>query len=384
MNYQPSLVQQQLPLLRLAKICDWGGLRKAVDKASQDQIEATDDYGMHVLHWAVTEANIPLGLLEYLIRAFPHGVRTFSNGGFLPLHLALMAGASVIRVQRLVESFPQSTILPIPSGHTPIMIFDEHLPMDTQALKRADGQQGLAAAKIHVWGNILVGHVLRSSSYRPDSNRPIKPRRHSTSMSGLSTTSSSAATSSSSSTASSLRQSSEECPSFDWRELSRRMSANDPTLDDIVDDRAKLLLMAVMKAPFDLFQWILSLCPECTRIPTSSGWLPLHVAVAHQVSTRRLQKLLEVYPESIHALTRQGESVWSLAQKAPLDATSLELLRQSATSVASIRYVMGSDGCRTHKSVVGSCRGEPPFHTDVASAEEHRGDEGSGGEEVIE
>ncbi|KAF0731272.1 hypothetical protein AaE_009275 [Aphanomyces astaci] len=158
-------------------------------------------------------------------------------------------------------------------------------------------------------------------------------------MSGLSTTSSSAATSSSSSTASSLRQSSEECPSFDWRELSRRMSANDPILDDIVDDRAKLLLMAVMKAPFDLFQWILSLCPECTRIPTSSGWLPLHVAVAHQVSTRRLQKLLEVYPESIHALTRQGESVWSLAQKAPLDATSLELLRQSATSVAMLTVV---------------------------------------------
>ncbi|RHY20823.1 hypothetical protein DYB32_009950 [Aphanomyces invadans] len=216
MSYQPSLSQQHLPLVRLAKICDWGGLRKALDKAPQDQIEATDDYGMHVLHWAVTEANIPLGLLEFLVRVFPHGVRTFSNGGFLPLHLALMAGASVTRVQRLVESFPQSTIVPIPSGHTPIMIYDERLPMDTQALKRADGQQGPAAHAIHVWGNILVGHVLRS--YRLNSN----PR----------------------------------------------------------------------------------------------------------------PKLLEVYPESIHVLTRQGDSVLSLAQKAPVDAACLELLRQSATAVA--------------------------------------------------
>ncbi|ETV98016.1 hypothetical protein H310_09317 [Aphanomyces invadans] len=334
MSYQPSLSQQHLPLVRLAKICDWGGLRKALDKAPQDQIEATDDYGMHVLHWAVTEANIPLGLLEFLVRVFPHGVRTFSNGGFLPLHLALMAGASVTRVQRLVESFPQSTIVPIPSGHTPIMIYDERLPMDTQALKRADGQQGPAAHAIHVWGNILVGHVLRS--YRLNSNpRPVKPRRHSTSMSSLATTSSSSSTASCSSSTSSGRSASvDDIPTFDWRELTRRMVANDPTLDDIVDDKPKLLVMAATRAPFDLFQWILSLCPECTRIPTSNGWLPLHVAVAHQVSARRLQKLLEVYPESIHVLTRQGDSVLSLAQKAPVDAACLELLRQSATAVA--------------------------------------------------
>ncbi|KAF0692096.1 Aste57867_16764 [Aphanomyces stellatus] len=346
-HYQSSAVVP-MPLLRLAKICDWGGLRKAFDKATQEQIEATDEYGMHVLHWAVTEANIPIGLLEYLIRVFPHGVRLFSSGGFLPLHLALMAGASVSRIERLVESFPQSTTLPIPSGHTPYMIYQERLPMDTQALKRADGQPGTAVHAVHVWGNILVGHVLKSPHWRfaqASTTTPAPLYR------GRSIPRRLSASGSTNFTASPIMLRSDKVPppshtpswyeveedlgdAFDWREIGRRMAADEPKLDDIVDDKLSLLVHAATRAPFELFEWILSLCPECARMKTSAGLLPLHVAMTQHASARRLQKLLDAYPESIHVLTRDGESAWMLAQKVQSGPATQDLLRQVGATVA--------------------------------------------------
>ncbi|KAG9415717.1 hypothetical protein AC1031_000099 [Aphanomyces cochlioides] len=324
--------QQPLPLLRLAKICDWGGLRKAMDKASQDAVEATDEYGMHVLHWAVTEANIPIGLLEYLIRVFPQGVRLFSNGGFLPIHLALMAGASVARVQRLVESFPQSTMIAIPSGHTPYLIYFEHLPMDTQALKRADGQTAHAAHNVHVWGNILVGHVLKTTNTsiptlgaaNVRSNRS-KSRRHSSSSVPLYSASPVMLRS---------ELKAEESSMVDWRELGRRMALQDPTLDDIIEDKSYLVVQATLKAPFELFEWLVHLCCDSVRIKNNAGMLPLHIAVTHHASARRLGKLVQAYPESVHALTRQGDTAWSLAQKLHADPTVLDVLHPSNRAMA--------------------------------------------------
>jgi hypothetical protein len=53
-----------------------------------------------------------------LAQAYPKGLQQWCNGGFLPLHRAILEGAPVEVVQILVEACPKTILLPDRSGNT--------------------------------------------------------------------------------------------------------------------------------------------------------------------------------------------------------------------------------------------------------------------------
>ncbi|KDO23293.1 hypothetical protein SPRG_11608 [Saprolegnia parasitica CBS 223.65] len=124
--------------IRLAEASDWDGLRRLVAKAPASA-QACDGYGMLPIHWASTEASVPLELLETLLMAFPDGASTVNSAGLLPLHIAIRAHASPTWLQALLSSHPESIGVETPTGATPLALA-EHVGADEaclQVLRRA-------------------------------------------------------------------------------------------------------------------------------------------------------------------------------------------------------------------------------------------------------
>ncbi|EQC35772.1 hypothetical protein SDRG_06531 [Saprolegnia diclina VS20] len=118
--------------IRLAEASDWDGLRRLVAKAPASA-HACDGYGMLPIHWASTEASVPLELLETLLTAFPDGASTVNSAGLLPLHIAIRAHASPAWLQALLSSHPESIWVETPTGATP-MALAEHVGADEACL----------------------------------------------------------------------------------------------------------------------------------------------------------------------------------------------------------------------------------------------------------
>lgn len=121
----PSMVRYHYKEgIRLAEMGDWA---KLMERLHEEPMIARhkDHHGMLPLHWACTEDDTPPELIRALLRAFPEGVLTRNNGQFLPLHIAIRAGASEQTLMLLCEARPSSLLEETPAGKTAVMLARE-------------------------------------------------------------------------------------------------------------------------------------------------------------------------------------------------------------------------------------------------------------------
>ncbi|OQR81834.1 hypothetical protein THRCLA_11364 [Thraustotheca clavata] len=307
-------------IIRLTKQCDWANLRKLLEKATAEHLDIVDEYGMNALHWAATEKNIPVGMLDLLIELHPDSAKVLSNSGYLPLHLAIMAGASMSRVQRLVDAYPQGVSVPTSSGLVAFALWQSANQLDTRTLKR--GENMSSAQMALVYGKCTIADVLQtkpvpaSPSGRLRKLRKLSLRRTRTSM--------------------------EDDPvkEWDWDIVQQRIeeSIAEPKLAKKLaqehDERGRLLLHGASRAPIEIFDWLLQENPIAVKSKSHSGLLPLHMAVRQHASPRRLQRLIDAYPESICVESKNGDTPLDWADRVLLDPISMEILPNQAIRLA--------------------------------------------------
>lgn len=61
------------------------------------------------LHFAVSQCNVPIEIVNCLIRAYPRGCNQKDKSGKLPLHCALESKAELPVISALVNAFAEGT-----------------------------------------------------------------------------------------------------------------------------------------------------------------------------------------------------------------------------------------------------------------------------------
>ncbi|EQC35771.1 hypothetical protein SDRG_06530 [Saprolegnia diclina VS20] len=303
-----------LHLIRYTKLCDWAALRRALEKALPEHLEVRDEYGMLALHWAATEKNIPVGMLDVLLDLYPDGAKVLSTAGYLPLHLAIMAGASMARVQRYIAAYPQGITTVAPSGHSAFELWETKIRLDTRTLKRGEGLHSAQSAL--VWGKAMISDLLKVTPQSPSLRRrrgDLLSRAESASALPITLTD-------------------DPVREWDWLDVQRRLTLHGPEVARERDDRGRLLLHGASRAPIEIFDAILRANPLAVRAKTRSGLLPLHMAVRQHASPRRLQRLLDAYPGSLYEETYNGDTPLEWADRVLLDPMALDVLRKGQRS----------------------------------------------------
>ncbi|KDO23294.1 hypothetical protein SPRG_11609 [Saprolegnia parasitica CBS 223.65] len=287
------MTTSSLHIIRYTKLCDWAALRRALEKALPEHLEVRDEYGMLALHWAATEKNIPVGMLDVLLDLYPDSAKVLSTAGYLPLHLAIMAGASMARVQRYIAAYPQGITTVAPSGHSAFELWETKIRLDTRTLKRGEGLHSAQSAL--VWGKAMISDLLKVTPQSPCLRR---------------------------------RRADDPVREWDWGDVQKRLALHGPEIARERDDRGRLLLHGASRAPIEVFDSILRANPQAVRAKTRSGLLPLHMAVRQHASPRRLQRLIDAYPASLHEATYNGDTPLDWADRVLLDPLAMEVLQK--------------------------------------------------------
>ncbi|OQR98625.1 hypothetical protein ACHHYP_08333 [Achlya hypogyna] len=315
-------------IIRLTKLCDWAMLRKVLEKAVSEHLEVADEYGMLALHWAATEKNIPVGMLDLLIDLYPDGAKVLSTAGYLPLHFAIMAGASIARVRRFIDAYPAGITTPTPTGLAAFAIWQTHVRLDTLTLKRGEGLPGAQSAL--VWGKTTIGDLLQVAPTSPSRSSALQKLglRRAASVTTL------------------LQSPMKDDPvrEWDWAEVKRRIATHDGNVACERDDRGRLLLHGASRAPLEVFEYLLRANPLAARAKTRSGLLPLHMAVRQHASPRRLQRLIDAYPDGLYEETCNGDTPLAWAERVLLDPSAMANRPPSSHSAGNGGRHLGAAG----------------------------------------
>ena len=97
----------QMETIRLAEASDWKGLQRLIESCPSLAKEQ-DEYGMLPLHWACTDGNVPLSLLETLLSVYPDGAHIMNHANLLPLHIAIRGRMKAKQLTCLINAYPES------------------------------------------------------------------------------------------------------------------------------------------------------------------------------------------------------------------------------------------------------------------------------------
>lgn len=112
----------------LAEASQWDELHDYVLQCPASAREV-DDYGLLPLHWACTEADVPLSVVSVLLEAYPKGAETKNTGELLPVHVAIKANAPVELIQLVLMYYPMAVKMKTPGRHTALELAKmNHLP----------------------------------------------------------------------------------------------------------------------------------------------------------------------------------------------------------------------------------------------------------------
>jgi hypothetical protein len=79
---------------------------------------------------------------------------------------------------------------------------------------------------------------------------------------------------------------------------------------------------------------LLQAYPKGACIKNNANLLPLHIAIRARASAKWLSELVRVYPESINALTPNGQSILELAIQSSVSAEAIKVLQQARMKMA--------------------------------------------------
>jgi ankyrin repeat protein len=86
--------------------------------------------------------------------------------------------------------------------------------------------------------------------------------------------------------------------------------------------------------PLCLLLLLLQAYPKGACIKNNANLLPLHIAIRARASAKWLSELVRVYPESINALTPNGQSILELAIQSSVSAEAIKVLQQARMKMA--------------------------------------------------
>lgn len=119
--------------IRLAEASDWVGLERLIEKAPELAC-VHGDYGMLPIHWACTEAHVPVALLDKLLVAYPDGARAKNAASYLPLHIAIRAQVHPQWLRRLLAVNPQAVHVDTPEELS-VLELAEQVGLSKEAMK---------------------------------------------------------------------------------------------------------------------------------------------------------------------------------------------------------------------------------------------------------
>jgi ankyrin repeat protein len=88
--------------------------------ATPDSVVAQDSLGRNALHIAAQNVHISAQVIKFLVETNPLACNKESDGGYLPMHLAVHSKAAIEVVQELYESYPSSLERDIILGDLPL------------------------------------------------------------------------------------------------------------------------------------------------------------------------------------------------------------------------------------------------------------------------
>ncbi|CAK4677373.1 hypothetical protein AeMF1_005636 [Aphanomyces euteiches] len=154
--------------IRLAEASNWPRLLDLIT-ATPALAKECDDYGMLPLHWASTDNNAPLVLLERLVEAYPEGVQIANKAQLLPLHIAIRARVSLPVLHLLIRAYPESILMETPSGSTPVALAEQsHVASDALTFLR-NAMERQTPFENASWNNQKTVILSPTASSRPHS-----------------------------------------------------------------------------------------------------------------------------------------------------------------------------------------------------------------------
>ena len=116
-----------------AEKAKWDDLKKLItnDPKTAKQV---DDYGMLPIHWACTESNVPLDVLEILLNAYPESAKVRTNVNLLPIHIAVRSICTIAWLKKILEAYPEAILEKTGNGRS-VVDFARHVGLPSSSLR---------------------------------------------------------------------------------------------------------------------------------------------------------------------------------------------------------------------------------------------------------
>lgn len=173
----------------LAQDTNWDSLERWLKVQHEDKLETSDDFGMSLLHWILTEHKVPYVLVTKVVEMNSNCLLYRNHAGMIPLHIAIHSKLPANILQYLVNACPKSMRVVDGKGRSPLDIASSrNLPSHSISILRSSGKGSFEKDAVDVTHQLSL--VLEQLQMMNGHFKTKSPRSSTASTSSLSSSSS--------------------------------------------------------------------------------------------------------------------------------------------------------------------------------------------------